>query len=138
MAKSEGISDSMGFATVKDTFPGAAAQLVVMMRATLRHAQEITASVGEAEGANDRAQTVVTSVENTTTVAEQQIADAEIEKVVNWLNRPQETFQEQRGRTAATGVDKWASSMSGTSVQTGTAPVPASVPPSTAMPSNAP
>merc|ERR1719215_1088552 len=101
------------------------------MRATLRHAQEITAAGGEAEGANERAQTAVTSVENTTTVAEQKIADAEIEKVVNWLNRPQETFQEQRGRTAATGVEKWASNLSGTSVQTGTASVPASVPPST-------
>lgn len=134
----------MGFATVKDTFPGAAAQLVVMMRATLRHAQEITASVGEAEGANERAQTVVTSVENTSTAAEQKIADAEIEKVVNWLNRPQETFSEQRGRpaagaaAAAAGADKWASNLSATSVQPGTASVPPSVPTSAAMPSNAP
>jgi len=140
MTKSEGTSDSMGFATVKDTFPGAAAQLVVMMRATLRHAQEITASVGEAEGANERAQTVVTNVENTTTVAEQSIADAEIEKVVNWLNRPQETFQEQRGRAAAAaGADKWASSVSvsATSVQTGIASVPVSVQTSPPRPSNA-
>lgn len=129
-ATKEGLSNSMGFGTVKNTFPDAAAQLVELMRATLRHAQEITASVGEAEGANERAQSVVTNIDNTTTTAEQAIANAEIEKVLNWLNRPQETLPEQRGRTAAYPTSPSAAPASAASV-------PASVTTPT-VPSNAP
>jgi hypothetical protein len=86
MAKKESLSDGVGFATLKNTFPDASAQLVELMRATLRHAQEITASVGDAELATEQAHTAVTTVDSMTTAAERRVVDAEIEKVTRWLN----------------------------------------------------
>jgi len=86
--KEDKLSKQVGFATLKPTFPDASAQLVELMRATLKHAQEITAAVGEAEGAAERAQCKVQTVDSLTTAAERRIVDSEIERLTTWLNRP--------------------------------------------------
>merc|ERR1719326_2160162 len=89
-SKTVQLSDGVGFATLRKNFPDASAQLVELMRATLRHAQEITASVDEAEAATERALSAVTTVDTLTTATERKIVDTEIEKVTKWLNRPKE------------------------------------------------
>lgn len=86
--KEDKLSKGVGFATLQPTFPDASAQLVELMRATLRHAQEITAVVGEAEGAAERAQCKVQIVNSSTTAGERQRVDSEIERLTTWLNRP--------------------------------------------------
>jgi len=86
--KEDKLSKGVGFATLKPTFPDASAQLVELMRATLRHAQEITAAVGEAEGAAERALSKVQTVDSSTTAAERRVVDSEIDRLTTWLNRP--------------------------------------------------
>lgn len=84
------LGGTMGFATLRPTFPEASAQLVELMRATLRHAQEITAAVGEAEGAAKRAQAAVATVDAATTQVERRVVESEIEKLSTWLAPPKQ------------------------------------------------
>jgi len=81
MADEQRLSDGVGFATLKPTFSDASAQLVELMRATLRHAQEITAAVGEAEGAAEQAQGAVVAVTAATADAERRVVESEIERL---------------------------------------------------------
>merc|ERR1719491_398789 len=50
------------------------------MRATLRHAQEIGAAVGEAEGTAERARATVAETEAAISAKESRIVDAEIKR----------------------------------------------------------
>lgn len=84
------LGGTMGFATLRPTFPEASAQLVELMRATLRHAQEITAAVGEAEGAAKRAQAAVATVDAATTQVERRVVESEIDKLSAWLAPPKQ------------------------------------------------
>jgi len=116
--KDASLSEGVGFATLKTTFPDASARLVELMRATLQHAQEITAAVDEAEAATERAQSAMTIVDTLTTSAERRIVDAEIEKVTNWLNRPPpETWMDKYIARTTNERDRAAQMMSTSSVQ---------------------
>jgi len=75
------LSDGVGFATVKPRFSDASAQLVELMRATLRHAQEISVSVGEAEAIAESAKETVAMTDAATTPAERRTAESEIERL---------------------------------------------------------
>lgn len=75
--------DKHVFATLKPTFSDASSQLVIRMRATLRRAQEITTTVGEAELAAQRAQAKVRLVDSLTTEAERQCVDSEIQRLAD-------------------------------------------------------
>lgn len=104
----DGLGETVGFATLRDTYPEASAQLVEIMRATLQHAQEITAAVDEAEAATERAHSAVTTVDTLTTAPELKFVDAEIDKLTRWLNRGKEdtgfdkSVTRERTATAAT------------------------------------
>lgn len=75
------LSDGVGFATVKPKFSDASSQLVELMRATLRHAQEISVSVGEAEATAESVKEAIAMTDNVTTPAERRIVEAEIERL---------------------------------------------------------
>lgn len=80
-ASNRQISNGVGFATLKPKFSDASAQLVELMRATLRQAQEISVAVGEAEGTAEKARAAVATTMDATTEAESRIAEAEIAKL---------------------------------------------------------
>merc|ERR1719188_2183219 len=71
----------IAFATLQPKFSDCSAQLVELMRATLRHAQEIGAAVGEAEGAAERARATVAETEAAATAQESRVVDAEIKRL---------------------------------------------------------
>lgn len=75
------LSDGVAFATVQPRFSEASAQLVELMRATLRHAQEIGAAVGEAESVAGRAQEAAAAAEGAATEEELRMAELEIERL---------------------------------------------------------
>eukprot|EP00401_Gymnodinium_catenatum_P007993 CAMPEP_0117531334 /NCGR_PEP_ID=MMETSP0784-20121206/38806_1 /TAXON_ID=39447 /ORGANISM="" /LENGTH=313 /DNA_ID=CAMNT_0005327707 /DNA_START=14 /DNA_END=953 /DNA_ORIENTATION=- len=72
-------SEQLGFAALKPSSSEAAAQLVELMRLTLRHAQEI--AVGEAEASAVRAQKAAAAAEASTTDAERDQVEIEVERL---------------------------------------------------------
>lgn len=76
----------VAFAAIKPTFSEASAQLVEQMRATLRHAQEISTAVGEAEAAAASAREAAAVADAAVLEEELQIEREELERLL----RPQE------------------------------------------------
>lgn len=119
MADETPLSGAMGFATLRPTYPEASAQLVELMRATLRHAQEITAAVGEAEVTASRAQSAVSAVDTATTQAERRVVESEIDKLSAWLAPPAPTTDKGNQRYAAPAY--YTSAVTSTSMASSTA-----------------
>merc|ERR1719191_1530483 len=57
------LSDGVGFVSINPNFSDSSAQLMDFVRATLKHAQEITATVDTAERTADEAWTCVSGIE---------------------------------------------------------------------------
>eukprot|EP00928_Gymnodinium_smaydae_P090673 TRINITY_DN74432_c0_g1_i1.p1 TRINITY_DN74432_c0_g1~~TRINITY_DN74432_c0_g1_i1.p1 ORF type:complete len:236 (+),score=73.05 TRINITY_DN74432_c0_g1_i1:47-754(+) len=77
----ERLSDGIGFATVRPSGADASAQLVELMRTTLRHAQEISSAVADAEACAARARKVAAAAVASTTDRERDLAQSELERL---------------------------------------------------------
>jgi len=75
------LTNGVGFATLKPSFPEASSHLVEQMRNTLRTAQEISVAVGEAERAADKAHAVVVATTEAETPAERRSAAAHMARL---------------------------------------------------------
>jgi len=83
-----GNRDGVVFATLKPKFSDASAQLVELMRATLRHAQDICAAVGEAEHTAEQARAAIHAGEAAASDAEITSAQLEMQRLRAAMDRP--------------------------------------------------
>eukprot|EP00927_Polykrikos_kofoidii_P075151 TRINITY_DN71222_c0_g1_i1.p1 TRINITY_DN71222_c0_g1~~TRINITY_DN71222_c0_g1_i1.p1 ORF type:complete len:245 (-),score=33.97 TRINITY_DN71222_c0_g1_i1:88-792(-) len=92
MEKGRGrLNDGVRFATLKPNSSDASAHFVELMRATLKHAQEISASVGEAEAVTAHARGVAAAVDASITEEERDRVEKEIKRLSTSLHTSQLT-----------------------------------------------